>query len=240
MKAVGMREKPKGDTHIHYPKSKVEISGFTARYYDQLMDIMTLGRYSYIMRKSIQLMKIKPADRILDLGAGTGRNACLMRKYISSKGELLGLDISKEMISQFTKNCAHFPNIKVINARIDQDLAYESSFDKVFISFVLHGFPQKVRYMIIRNAFRALRKGGEFFILDYNEFSLSEIPFYFRRFFKLIECPYAFDFIEKDWKNILSLEGFDDFGQYRVLGNYVRLLKGVKVSRSNRVSDRNK
>ena len=117
-----MREKSKGDTHVHYPESKVEISGFTARHYDKLMDIMTLGRYSYIMRKSIQLMDIKPTDRILDLGAGTGRNACLMKKYMSSKGELLGLDISEEMIFQFMRNCGHFPNIKIINARIDQKL----------------------------------------------------------------------------------------------------------------------
>jgi len=54
--------------------------------------------------------------------------------------------------------------------------------------------------------------------------------FYLRIYFKLIECPYAFDFIEKDWKKILSLQGFNNFWQYLVLGNYVRLLKGVKVS----------
>ncbi len=230
MKTAGIEEKSKGNRPIYYPQSKVEIAGFTAKHYDKLMDMITLGRYSYIMRKTIQLMGIRPTDRILDLGAGTGRNACLMRKYISSKGELLGLDISKEMISQFTENCANFSNIRIINARIDQNLVYKSSFDKVFISFVLHGFPQKARNVIIRNAFKALKQGGEFFILDYNEFSLSKMHFYLRIYFKLIECPYAFDFIEKDWKKILSLQGFNNFWQYLVLGNYVRLLKGVKVS----------
>jgi ubiquinone/menaquinone biosynthesis C-methylase UbiE len=214
----------------YYPESKVEISGFNARHYDILMDMITLGRYSYMIRNAIRLMGIGPADKILDLGAGTGRNACLMRRYFSSRGELIGLDISKEMISQFKKNCADFSNIKIINARIDQDLVYERYFDKVFISFVLHGFPQKARNKIIRNAFKALKKGGEFFILDYNEFSLNEIPFYLMIHFKLIECPYAFDFIEKDWKKILSLQGFNDFGQHLFFSNYIRLLKGVKVS----------
>lgn len=183
-----------------------------------------------MIRNVIQLMDIRPADRILDLGAGTGRNACLMKKYLSSEGELIGLDISKEMISQFKKNCADFSNIKIINARIDQDLAYEQYFDKVFISFVLHGFPQKARNKIIRNAFKALKKDGEFFILDYNEFSLDEIPSYLKIHFKLIECPYAFDFIEKDWKKILFLQGFNDFREHLFFSNYVRLLKGVKVS----------
>ncbi|MCK4731183.1 MAG: class I SAM-dependent methyltransferase [Methanophagales archaeon] len=174
-------------------------------------------------------MKIRPSDKILDLGAGTGRNACLMRRYFSSGGKLIGLDISEEMISQFQKNCADFPNVKIIDARIDQDLAYERYFDKVFISFVLHGFPQKARNQIIRNAVKALKKGGEFFILDYNEFSLKEIPFYLRIAFKIMECSYAFDFIEKDWKKILSLSGFNDFKEHLFFSNYIRLLKGVKV-----------
>jgi demethylmenaquinone methyltransferase/2-methoxy-6-polyprenyl-1,4-benzoquinol methylase len=213
----------------YYPKSKVEISGFTAKHYDRLMNIITLGMYSSLMQKAVRLMKIKPTDKILDLGAGTGRNACLMRRYFSSRGELIGLDISEEMISQFKKNCAEFSNIRIINARIDQDLAYERYFDKLFISFVLHGFPQKDRNQIIKNAFRALKKGGEFFILDYNEFSLKEIPFYLRIHFKLTECPYAFDFIEKDWKKILFLRGFSDFRGHLFFRNYIRLLKGVKV-----------
>ena len=213
----------------YYPKSKVEISGFTAKHYDRLMNIITLGMYSSLMQKAVRLMKIKPTDKILDLGTGTGRNACLMMRYLSKQGGLVGFDISREMISQFKKNCADFPNIKIINERIDQDLAYERYFDKVFISFVLHGFPQKARNRIIRNAFRALKKGGEFFILDYNEFSLKEIPFYSRIAFKLIECPYAFDFIEKDWKKILSLQGFSDFREHLFFKSYIRLLKGVKV-----------
>jgi demethylmenaquinone methyltransferase/2-methoxy-6-polyprenyl-1,4-benzoquinol methylase len=213
----------------YYPKSKVEITGFTAKHYDRLMSIITLGMYSSLMQKAVRLMKIKSTDKILDLGAGTGRNACLMRRYFSSRGEFIGLDISEEMISQFKKNCADFPNIKIINERIDQDLAYERYFDKVFISFVLHGFPQKVRNKIIRNAFRVLKKGGEFFILDYNEFSLKEMPFYSRIHFRLIECPYAFDFIEKDWKKILFLQGFHDFREHLFFKNYIRLLRAVKV-----------
>ena len=213
----------------YYPTSKVEVSGFIAKHYDKLMDIITLDRYSSFIRKALRLMGIQSADKILDLGAGTGRNACLMMRYFASRGELIGLDISKEMISQFKKNCADFSNIKIINARIDQDLVYERCFDKVFISFVLHGFPQKARNQIIRNTFKALKKDGEFFILDYNEFSLNEIPFYLRIAFKLMECPYAFDFIEKDWKEILSLRGFSDFREHLFFSGYIRLLKGVKA-----------
>ena len=214
----------------YYPTSKVELSGFTAKHYDSLMDIATLGRYSSLMKKAVQLMEIKSDNRIIDLGAGTGKNACLMMRCLSTKGELIGLDISKEMTAKFKRRCAGVINARIINQRIDKPLPYENEFDKAFISFVLHGFPQEVRKQIIRNVFKALKKHGEFFILDYNEFSLKNMPFYSRIPFKLIECPYAFDFIEKDWKKILAGEGFSSFEEHLFFGGYIRLLKGVKVS----------
>ncbi len=213
----------------YYPASKVEVGGFTARHYDRLINIITLGGYSSVIQNAIRLMMIKPIDKILDLGAGTGRNACLMMKHLSTNGELVGLDISEEMISQFKKNCAVFPNAKIINKRIDKELPYEEYFDKVFISFVLHGFPQEARKQIIRNVFKALKKDGEFFILDYNEFSIKEMPLYLRIPFKFMECSYAFDFIEKDWQKILSEEGFNSFEKHFFFGNYVRLFRSVKA-----------
>lgn len=214
----------------YYPKSKVEVGGFTAKHYDKLMNIITLGGYPSFMQKAVRLMKIKPTDRIIDLGAGTGRNACLMIKYLSAKGELVGIDISNEMIAQFEKRCEGLSNVKIMNQRIDKLLPFEDEFDKVFISFVLHGFPQEARIQIIRNAFRVLKSHGVFFILDYNEFSLKKMPFYFKMPFKLIECPYAFDFIEKDWQNLLTEEGFDHFEKHLFFNGYIRLLKGTKIS----------
>ena len=214
----------------YYPESKVEIRGFVAKHYDTLMNVITLGRYSFFIQKTILLMKIKPNHKIIDLGAGTGRNACLMMKQLSTKGEVVGLDISEDMIVQFNKNCAEFSNAKVIYKRIDQDLDYEMYFDKAFVSFVLHGFPQEARKQIIGNAFKALKKNGELFILDYNEFSLKEMPFYLKIPFKFAECPYVFDFIEKDWKKILAGEGFSYFEEYLFFNKYIRLLKAKKIS----------
>ncbi len=212
----------------YYPKSKVEVKGFTARYYDKLMNIITLGRYSSFIEEAIKLMKIRPLDKILDLGAGTGRNACLMMKYLSKEGELIGTDISGEMISQFKKKCTSFPHAKIIYARVDQSLPFEEKFDKVFISFVLHGFPHDTRETIIDNAYKALKKNGGFYILDWNEFDLKSLPFPQRTFFKFIECPYAFDFVGRDWKKILVEEGFTAFEEHFFFSKFIRLLKARK------------
>lgn len=210
------------------------MSGAIAPFYDLLLDIATLGRYPSFIKSAIELMRIVPQDDILDMGAGTGRNACLMMKYLSREGVLIGVDLSSRMIAQFRKKCAASPNAQIVNARIDQPLAFKKEFDKVFISFVLHGFPQEAREVIIENAFRALKKGGAFFILDYNEFQIKRMPFYLRAAFKLVECPDAFDFIERDWKGILGQRGFHDFEEHSFFSGYVRLLKGVKGSGINK------
>ena len=143
-----------------YPGSKVELKGFAARHYDSFMNIVTFGRYPSFIEKSIQLMRIKPQDRIVDFGAGTGRNARLMLKYLSKRGELSGIDISEVMISQFKKKCGHFPNARIINRRLDEPLPFRNEFEKAFIAFVLHGFPQDAREIIMDNAFKALKNGG--------------------------------------------------------------------------------
>ncbi len=213
----------------YYPKSKVEVKGFAAKHYDTLMDLITFGGYGSFIKKAIQLMEIKKDDKILDLGAGTGRNACLMARSLSLNGKIVGCDVSEEMIKQFKKNCASFPNVKIVNQRIDKPLPYQGEFDKVFISFALHGFPQNVREIIIENARRALKNDGQFFILDYNKFSLKNTPFYIKIPFRLVECPYAFDFIKRDLRQILLGHGFENFQENLFAGKYTRLLKAVKI-----------
>lgn len=212
-----------------YPDSKVEIRGLEARCYDSIMNIMTLGKYPSFIAKTIKDMDIQSDDKIIDLGCGTGRNACLMLNYISEYGSVTGFEISTEMIEQFKVNCLQHPNVKLETKRIDTDLGLDNQIDKAFISFVLHGFPHEVRFKVIDNVYKALKQGGEFQILDYNEFPLKEIPFYIRIPFKTLECKYAFDYIEKDWKTLLSERGFGDFRENYYFGKYVRLLKARKL-----------
>jgi demethylmenaquinone methyltransferase/2-methoxy-6-polyprenyl-1,4-benzoquinol methylase len=81
-----------------YPDSHIEIQGFLARYYDQTLNILSAGAYSKFLRKAIAAMNIQPGEHILDLGCGTGRNACLMREYCGDSGHITGMDISERIL----------------------------------------------------------------------------------------------------------------------------------------------
>ncbi len=214
-----------------YPDSGVEISGVLAKYYEFFMNVLTFGTYNGFISRVIKEMNIEPADRILDLGAGNGYNACKMVKYLSDEGEIVGLDIGDDMIATFQKKCSRYPNVRVIKRRIDTPLEedFREKFDKVFISFVIHGLPHESRLQVLKNAAFALKEGGEFFILDYNEFDPEKLPFYKRAAFKFIECPYAFDYVRRDWKKLLSEAGFGNFEEKIYFLGMVRLLKAVKI-----------
>jgi len=211
-----------------YPDSKVEIQGFTAKFYDNMINLLSFGSYTRFINNAINSMNINENDKILDFGAGTGRNALLMNNCLSEEGEILGLEISELMIVQFKYKTKTLNNLDIKNQRIDQPFELEKKYDKVFISFVLHGFPFDVQKQIIQNAYNALKKDGEFIILDFNEFLIDKIPLYFRIPFKIIECKYAFEYVERDWKYILSEFGFSKFSETLFLKKHIRLLKAKK------------
>ena len=210
-----------------YPDSEVELTPFVAKHYDVLLNMVTLGFYRGFIRRAVAFMKIDKKDVILDLGCGTGRNACLMYQYLDG-GNVTGLDISEEMERKFRKKCEDKPGAVFVRQRIDIPFNLGKKFDKVFISFVLHGFPQEVREVVIRNAFNHLKEDGSFHILDYGEFDLHKAPFYARFIFKKIECKYAFDYIGRDWKKILKEAGFTRFKEYKLAGRYARMLTAYK------------
>lgn len=173
-------------------------------------------------------MGINPNDRILDLGAGTGRNACMMANYLRD-GEIVAVDIGEEMVRHLRKKVKRC-RIEVLRERIEEVLPFKEEFDKVFISFVLHGFPQRKRLRIIDNAYRALKPKGEFFILDYGEFEIEQASPIVNFLFKKIECPLALDFIKHNWAYILKRKGFSNFTKWNLFNEYIRIVRVMKVT----------
>ena len=210
------------------PRSKVEVGEWGARYYDVLLNLLSAGRYSHFMREVIEKMDIKPGQSILDLGSGTGRNDCFMAQKMDSQGKIVGLDISDEMISQALKRCCKYANINFEKLRIELPLAYKEEFDKVFISFTLHGFEDDQKVGIIHNAYQALKPGGTFHVLDYAEFDIDRMWFPLRWAFARWECQLAMEFLKLDIKGMIRTQGFTDVKEEFFLRGHLRLLSAVK------------
>ena len=211
------------------PRSKVEIKGFEAKFYDQLLDILTLWQYPRLLKKVFSLMDIKEGSSILDLGSGTGRNACYMLKRAGKDAHFVGLDINEDMIKKARRKCRDYPKAEFINMRIEEPLPFEDEFDIAFISFVLHGFEDYDKEKIVANVQKALKSGGKFYIFDYNEFDLDKSPFYVKFFIRKLECPLAEEFVNLNLKDFLARFGFDNFKEWTFAGKVIRLLEAEKV-----------
>jgi len=211
-----------------YPDSGVELKEFTARNYDKVMNVGTLGLYNGFIKKAINDVGIQPGDQILDLGCGTGRNASLMCRYLNENGHITGLDISENMERQFNLKFKKDKRVEFKNQRIDIPFDLQKTYNKIFISFVIHGFPHEIRSIVIQNAFNHLIPGGSFHILDFAEFDMDKMPSLYRFVFKKIECKYAFDFIKRNWKEILNKYGFDHYTEHFYFKKYIRLLSTQK------------
>jgi len=207
--------------------SMVEVTGFEARHYDLLMNLITAGTYPWFIRHVVRNMDIKPNDDVLILGSGTGRNACLMRRYLSDEGRILGLDIGDEMLAQAQHSCRSKQNVVFEKRRIDEPITYSEAFDKAFMAFVMHGFVQEDREIIIDNAYRALRPGGQLLILDYAECEPDEASWLVRKVFQA-ECPLATDFVRRDFHRVLGQHGFERFDEHFYYFGHVRLLMARK------------
>ena len=211
-------------------RSKVEVKGFEARHYDLLLNLISLGLYGRMVSRAIASLNIQPEEKILDLGSGTGSMAEKMAHFLGPEGRVVGFDIGEEMLRQAYRRQRKDPRLSFHKRRIDEPLPenFHSQFDRVFISFVLHGFEQPDRLLIIENAYRALKPNGIFSIFDWHEFDLNELSFPLRWGFTHVECPLATDFISRDWKAILSGKGFGDFRENFFFRKRVRLLQAMK------------
>jgi len=208
--------------------SRVTIHGFMAKHYDTILNLITLGKYPGLLSKAIEAMHISEDEKILDIGAGSGRNACLMYAYLGSRGEVIGFDIEPLIIEQFEKKCV-FANTKIEFHDIIEPFPYDNYFDRVFISFVIHGFSKKNRNIILRNIYGSLKSGGKISIFDYGNFDFGRQPLFVRAVFKIAECPYAFEYIAEDRKEMLKNNGFADVNIVSLAKQYVTLTTASKI-----------
>lgn len=210
-------------------RSHIEVGGWAARHYDLMMDLLFAGRYQAFIEGAIKRMDIHQGQAVLDLASGTGRNICVMVKAVGSTGRAVGVDVTLEMIQQARQRCRGYPQAAFLNRRIEEPLPFYEEFDKVSISFTLHGFEDEDKERVLANAHRALKPGGIFWILDYNEFNLDRQWFPLRWAFRRFECKLASEFLSLDLKAILANHGFGNFVTYPFVRGYVRLLGAEKL-----------
>ncbi len=193
------------------PKVSVVITGLEARFYDEMLDLITLFQYGrFIRRLMYEETEVKKGDRVAELGVGNGRNAILLSQRVGKEGEIVGFDISPDMLKKAKKKTKNYGNIRILKHDIREDfgVAFKDYFDVALIALAFHGFTPLDRAKILMNVRKILKNGGKFYILDYNQMDYSQAPFYFKILIDKFECPLAEEFLSYDLRGEAMKYGF--------------------------------
>jgi ubiquinone/menaquinone biosynthesis C-methylase UbiE len=119
-----------------------------------------------ITEQTLALMKLKPGDRVLDLGCGAGWATRLMAPQVAGEenpGQVIGVDVSDEMIRRARAASTEHENAMFVVGSAQQIPWEENFFDKVLSVESFYYYADQDR--ALAELFRVMAPKGELYIL---------------------------------------------------------------------------
>ena len=109
---------------------------------------------------------IRPGDRVLDIGAGSGTDTLIAARAVTPSGRVFALDMTPAMLAKLRNNVAlaDAANVEVIEGNAEAIPLPDDSVDVVTSNGVLNLVPDKPK--AFAEIFRVLRPGGRVQIAD--------------------------------------------------------------------------
>jgi len=109
---------------------------------------------------------IKEGDTVVDLGSGAGNDVFIARSLVGQSGQVIGIDMTEEMISKAEENKAKlgFNKIEFRLGDIESMPISDNTSDVVISNCVLNLVPDKQK--AFSEIFRIIKPGGHFCISD--------------------------------------------------------------------------
>lgn len=140
-----------------------------APYYDLMIKgfFLLAGGEKRIREKTAKILKIKPGDKVLDVGCGTANLLYYLNKNSFFAFNYLGIDLSLPMLKQAKKK--NFINLKVINASGTNLPFKNNAFNLIYATLFLHEVPYKIRKFILKEIKRVLHPQGKLIIFEFKK-----------------------------------------------------------------------
>ncbi|HKF22314.1 MAG TPA: methyltransferase domain-containing protein [Candidatus Angelobacter sp.] len=164
------------------------------------------AHHSDITEQTLALMDLEPADRVLDLGCGTGWAS---RRMARTAAEVTGLDVADEMLRRAEQTSAEGDNVRYVWGSAEKIPAADNYFSKVLSveSFYYYADQGKA----LDELRRVMAPAGRLFIL----INLYKDNHYSLRWVTELKVP-VHARSEAEYEELLRAHGFRDVAAHRI------------------------
>jgi ubiquinone/menaquinone biosynthesis C-methylase UbiE len=141
--------------------------GKWAPYYDSFLRLVTIGRERTLREMTLTLAQIKPGDKVLEVGCGTGTLSMAAKARVGPSGEVYGIDAAPEMIEVARKKVSQANGDVVFRVGQIENLSFPNNqFDVVLCSFMIFVITDDMRRKGFLEILRVLKPDGQLLVLD--------------------------------------------------------------------------
>jgi len=136
-----------------------------AGFYDVMNSVMTAGLHHKWRRRAVDLARVGPGDRVLDVATGTGDLALELAARVAPGGEVIASDFSEEMLVHARKKGAGAPVPLTFEWANAMELPYaDGEFATATVGFGARNFSDLDRGLA--EMARVVRRGGTVVVLE--------------------------------------------------------------------------
>jgi demethylmenaquinone methyltransferase / 2-methoxy-6-polyprenyl-1,4-benzoquinol methylase len=145
--------------------------------YDVMNDLMSMGLHRVWKAYTVNVARVRPGDRVLDLAAGTGDLTRSFARQAGPQGLVVHTDINLSMLKVGRDRLIDEGlNLPTVACDAEQLSFPDSSFDLVCVAFGLRNMTHKERALTEMN--RVLRPGGRLLVLEFSRIAEPLKPVY--------------------------------------------------------------
>jgi len=156
----------------------------------------------------VALATLKPGETVVDLGSGGGFDSFLAAKKVGETGQIIGVDMTPEMVAKARKNAEKIGagNVEFRLGEIEHLPVADNSADVIMSNCVINLSPDKPS--VFRDAFRILKSGGRLAVSDI--VATAPVPEEVRKNLELVSACVGGAAMIDDIEKMLREAGFQD------------------------------
>jgi ubiquinone/menaquinone biosynthesis C-methylase UbiE len=153
------------------------------------------------------LAELKKGESVLDLGSGGGIDVFLAAKKVGTRGKVIGIDMTDEMIKLAKENAKGVgaKNVEFLLGEIEKIPVQDEAVDVIISNCVINLSPDKDA--VFKEAFRVLKPGGRMLISDI--VADGKLPEHIRKSLELWAGCVAGALEEKEYLRKIGNAGFE-------------------------------